>query len=223
VGEVIGEILPAAVGVAISPLPIVAVILMLLSGKAGANSLSFFAGWVLGLSAVGALVLAFGGAVSDDDQPAAWTGWAKILFGVLFLLMAWNAWRTRPTADHDPEMPNWIKAIDKVTPLLALGLGVLLSALNPKNLALTLAAAAAIAAAGLSTGQEIGALIAFVVIAISTVAVPVIIYYGFRSRAEGILGGMQEWLIENNATITLVLSLILAAVLFRDGIAILSV
>ena len=44
-GAAIGDILGAAVGVAISPVPIIAVILMLFTAKATANSISFLIGW----------------------------------------------------------------------------------------------------------------------------------------------------------------------------------
>jgi hypothetical protein len=46
---VIGEILPLALGVAISPVPIIAAILMLLSPKAKGTSVGFLGGWVLGI------------------------------------------------------------------------------------------------------------------------------------------------------------------------------
>ena len=45
-GTVIGDLLPLALGVAISPVPIIAVILMLLSPRAGAASLGFAVGWL---------------------------------------------------------------------------------------------------------------------------------------------------------------------------------
>jgi hypothetical protein len=40
-GSVIGDFLPQALGVAISPVPIIATILMLLAPKAGATSVGF--------------------------------------------------------------------------------------------------------------------------------------------------------------------------------------
>ena len=46
---VIGEILPSALGVAISPIPIIAAILMLLSPKARGTSVGFMLGWLLGI------------------------------------------------------------------------------------------------------------------------------------------------------------------------------
>ena len=48
-GAVIGEILPLAVGIAISPIPIIAVILMLLSPRAKGASVGFMIGWVVGI------------------------------------------------------------------------------------------------------------------------------------------------------------------------------
>lgn len=48
-GSIIGEILPLAVGIAISPVPIIAVILMLLSPRAKATSVGFLLGWLVGI------------------------------------------------------------------------------------------------------------------------------------------------------------------------------
>ena len=51
-GQGISEVLTFAVGVAISPVPIIAVILMLFSQRAKVNGLMFLAGWVLALAVV---------------------------------------------------------------------------------------------------------------------------------------------------------------------------
>ncbi len=60
-GQAIGGSLPLAVGIAISPIPIIAVVLMLTTPRARANGPAFLAGWVLGLGIVGAIVLALAG------------------------------------------------------------------------------------------------------------------------------------------------------------------
>ena len=56
-GQAIGGILPLAIAVDISVLSIIAVILMLITPRARSNGPAFVAGWVLGLVAVGGLVL----------------------------------------------------------------------------------------------------------------------------------------------------------------------
>src|SRR5256885_3321024 len=49
-GNALGTILPQAIGVAISPVPIIAVILMLISQRARSNGSAFLLGWVLALT-----------------------------------------------------------------------------------------------------------------------------------------------------------------------------
>jgi len=56
-GDAIGQMLPAAVGIAISPLPIVALVLMLVSRRGRTNGPAFALGWIVGLAIVGAIVL----------------------------------------------------------------------------------------------------------------------------------------------------------------------
>ena len=67
-GEAIGNVLPAAVGVALSPIPIIAVILMLSTPRARSNGPAFAVGWVLGLAVVSAIVLLLAGDADDPDS-----------------------------------------------------------------------------------------------------------------------------------------------------------
>src|SRR3954470_5835948 len=55
-GQGISEVLPFAIGIAIIPIPIIAIILILFSERARVNGPAFLAGWVIGLSAVSAVV-----------------------------------------------------------------------------------------------------------------------------------------------------------------------
>ena len=66
--------------------------------------------------------------------------------------------------------------IDALKPGKALGLGVLLAGVNPKNLMLAAAAGAALAQIGLSTGDVVGSLIVFVIVGSVTIAAPVVYY-----------------------------------------------
>ena len=60
-GKAIGGSLPLAVGIAVSPIPIIAVVLMLTSRRAKVNGLAFVVGWLVGLGIVGAIVLSLAG------------------------------------------------------------------------------------------------------------------------------------------------------------------
>jgi threonine/homoserine/homoserine lactone efflux protein len=119
-------------------------------------------------------------------------------------------------------MPGWMQAIDQFTAPKSFGIGFVLSALNPKNLGLTIAAMAKVSAAGLSTGEEIGTLVVFVVIASLTVAAPVVLNLLLGSKAQPTLNTMKDWLAENNNTVMTVLFVVLGAKLLGDGIAVVS-
>ena len=218
-GTAIGAILASAVGVAISPVPIIAVILMLFSGAATRNSVSFLAGWVIGLLGAGLIVLGIGFAESDDG-PTTVSGVIKILIGVVFVALGVKQWGSRPGPGEHAQMPGWMESIDDFTMGKSFGIGLLLAAVNPKNLGLTIAAASTISAAGLSSGEEITVLVVFVVLASLTVALPVIANLIAGEKAAPALETMKEWLIANNATVMAVLFVVLGAKVLGDGIAI---
>jgi Sap, sulfolipid-1-addressing protein len=99
VGEAIRQSLPLAIGVALSPIPIIAVVLMLTTPRARANGPAFVLGWLLSLGVVGAVVLALAGSgdAGQSGQPATWVSWLKLLLGVLLLVVA-----VRPSPSSGP-------------------------------------------------------------------------------------------------------------------------
>ncbi|WP_264030882.1 GAP family protein [Cellulosimicrobium sp. SH8] len=220
-GAAIGQSLPVAVGVLISPLPIVAVVLMLVSGRAKANAFSFLVGWFVAVGAVTLLVATLAGAATpDDDGPPLWAAILKIVLGVLLLLLAVKQWRGRPRAGVEPPAPKWMAAIDAFTPVKAAGLAVLLGAVNPKNLLLVVSGGAAIAsAAPADTNAQVVASVVFALVASLGVATPVFIYLFMGSRAATMLDELKAWMIHNNAVIMAVLLLVLGAKMLGDGIA----
>ncbi|MDF2805158.1 MAG: hypothetical protein K0S43_104 [Cellulosimicrobium sp.] len=220
-GAAIGQSLPVAVGVLISPLPIVAVVLMLVSGRAKANAFSFLVGWFVAVGAVTLLVATLAGAATPDDEgPPLWAAILKIVLGVLLLLLAVKQWRGRPRAGVEPPAPKWMAAIDAFTPVKAAGLAVLLGAVNPKNLLLVVSGGAAIASAAPDdTNAQVVASVVFALVASLGVAAPVFIYLFMGSRAAAMLDELKAWMIHNNAVVMAVLLLVLGAKMLGDGIA----
>jgi hypothetical protein len=218
-GRAIGEILPLAIGVAISPVPIIAIVLMLGTPRARSNGLAFALGWIAGLTIAGGalLALASGNSQEDDGGPETWVSVVKLALGVLFLLLAARTWRGRPRAGQEAAMPKWMQAIDTFTTGRSLGFGVLLSGVNPKNLALTIAAAAVIAQTGIS-GEAAGALAIFILVGSLSILAPVVIYFALGARAAVILDELKTWMAAHNAAIMAVLLLVLGMKLIGDAI-----
>ena len=192
-GQAIGGSLALAVGIALSPIPIIAVVLMLTSHKARVNGPAFVLGWLLGLGVVGAIVLVLAGpaGASKSGSPAAWVGWLKIALGVLLLVVAARQFRSRPRDGEQAHMPTWMATIDSTSPVAALGLAALLSGANPKNLLLGAGGAASIAQTGIPGGQQALAYLVFALVASLGVATPVIIYFVLGERSEKLLAGLQ--------------------------------
>jgi threonine/homoserine/homoserine lactone efflux protein len=220
VGQAIGDVLPLAVGIAISPVPIIAVILMLVTAQARVNGPVFVLGWLIGLGIIGVLVIgiAGGAGATDGGEPATWILVLELVLGLLLLLVALRQFRSRPHAGEVAPVPKWMGAIDGFTPVKALGAGVLLSALNPKNLLLGVAGAASIAAAGLSTGEEAIAYLVFALIATIGVAAPVVIFFALGDRAPALLDRMKSWMGQNNAVIMAILCLIIGVKLIGQAL-----
>lgn len=217
----IGDLLPLAIGVAVSPVPIIAVILMLLSRDATKASVGFLVGWVAGIVIVTSAVLLLVGTASSEPsgKPSTLSSVLKLVFGVALLFMALRQWEGRPKPGEAGTMPKWLGAVGTFTFLRALGLGAFLSGVNPKNLLMCLGAGTTIGAAHLSGSDEVIAVAVFTVIAASTVAIPVIGYLCARSAMEGPLNDLRDWLTQNNATVMAVLLLVIGVVLLGKGIA----
>ena len=219
--DAIGQVLSFGVGVAISPVPIIAVVLMLGTPRARVNGPAFVLGWVVGLAVVGTIVLvAAGGAgATEDEEPATWVGVLKLVLGVLLVLVALKQWRGRPRAGEEAAMPKWMQTIDRFTPTRSMAIAVALSAINPKNLLLTVGAAAAIAQTGADTGEQAVALAVFVLVGTLGPGLPVAIYFALGARATHILDELKLWMGANNAAIMAVLCLVIGAKLIGDGIS----
>lgn len=220
-GNAIGQLLPYAVGVALSPMPIIAMVLMLITPRARADGFMFLLGWIVGVAAAGAIVLAVVGSssTSDNGAPATWVNVLKLVLGVLLLLVAVRQWQGRPAHDAPAEMPKWMNALDTLTPLKALGLGIVLSAVNPKNLVLIVGGATVVAQAELSTSDQVIAWVVFTLIATIGVAVPMIIYLVMGDRAADVLDRLRASMSHSNAAIMAVLCLIIGAKLIGDAIS----
>ncbi|MFE1307633.1 GAP family protein [Streptomyces sp. NPDC058755] len=222
-GEVLGDVLGLAAGVAVSPLPIIAIIIVLATPRGRVNGLVFAAGWVVGLSALGAVMLVIGGRGNSTThgQPADWVGALKLALGVALALFGAKLWRHRPTDVTQAQLPKWMAAIDRFTPAKIFLLALLLSAGNLKNAPLTIAAAATISSSGLPVAEQIAALAIFVFIASVGLLTPLGVFLVMGERAKNMLGNWKEWAARHNTAVMAVLFFVFGLKVLGDGIGVL--
>jgi hypothetical protein len=220
VGHAISVVLPFAIGVAISPVPIIAVILVLFSARARVNGPAFLVGWVAGVAVVSAVVylIANAGDVSTGNGSSDAVYWIKLILGMALVALAARNWRANVVSDAPHAPPKWMASLDTLTPLRAAGLAALFSGVNPKNLALSLAAGANLAQTGLSGGECAVGLIVFIAVASLGIAVPVVFYLAGGERAAHVLDGWKTWLSAHNAAVMIVLFVVFGVVLFSQGL-----
>lgn len=219
-GEALGAVLVFAVGVGLSPIPIIAAVLMLFSERAAVNAPLFLAGWLAGLTS---LFCAFY-LLADALDLAADTGvqdgvsWLRLVVGVLLVVVGARKLQHLPGPEAEPSLPGWMTRLDQVRPSRALGLAVLLS-FNPKNLVLGAGAAASLAQLSPSTGQVVVATAVFVGVgsAVTILAVAYDLVGGDRAQVR--LDAMKSWLKVHHTAVMATLFLVFGAVLISQGLS----
>lgn len=216
-----GELLAFGVAAGLSPIPIVASIVVMTSRRAGRNGLALLVGWLAGILLVGGVVLLLAaGATGDSNEQETTVGAAvRLVVGGAMLILAGKQFLTRPHAGETAEIPGWIEAIDGFTAWRSGLLGAALSAANPKNLVLVLGAAGTIASSGAPASAQVVAFLIFTTIATVGVALPLLLRAVIGDRATGLLAALKNRLIAHNAAIMTVVLAVIGLILIRDGLA----
>ncbi|KZE93863.1 hypothetical protein AVP42_01483 [Agromyces sp. NDB4Y10] len=217
--EVIGDVVPFAVGVALSPLPIIAVLLLLLAPVGARGGAAFLAARVL---AFGALVAAFAWAAHlVDDAAGSSTPAAvlRLLVGVGLVVGAVVKWHRRPHGDAEPKLPGWMRAIDGMGAGGAFRLGLVLTVANPKELAFAAGAGFTVGGAFLGASEVLVAGAVFVVLACASVGIPVVAVLVGGERMSPVLAELGDWLRRNNAIVMALVLLVVGAMLVGSGLS----
>ncbi|EAC8844107.1 GAP family protein [Listeria monocytogenes] len=201
-------ILSPAVGILISPFPIVGLILILLSNKARVNSVFYTVGWIIGnivIFFIGLFLMS--SAVNSSGNQSFLVKVVLIVLGILLILLGLHDFTKRPKNGEKATTPKWFEKMSNIKPGGAMIFSFLLSAINPKNMLLSLTAGVSVGSLNLAGGQEITATIVFGLIACCSIYIPTIAFLLAGNRLNKILDNTRNWLIQNNSVIMAVLFL----------------
>ena len=216
----LGAVLGSGVGVALSPVPLVAVIVTLTSPRGKSSGVAMAMGWVVGLLAVVSLTVMLSRTTDHSGSAAAEGAAITTLFvGLLLLVLALRLWRRRPRGEAEPELPKWMSRVGGLNVASSFTLGAALSGLNPKNLVLSIGAGVAIGSGG---GSYLVAVTVFALVGSTTVVVPTIAMLASPSTVGPRLETSKSWLARNNSVVLAVLCVVLGMSKLGDGISLLT-
>lgn len=215
---ILASVLSHAVAVALSPMPIAALILILLSHRAKLNSILFLIGWMGGL-----FLNVFIIAILFDTQPTA-TGQRSsvamiinLLLGLFLLFLAFKQWKSRPKHGEEAKTPGWLAQLENLSPFKTVIIALSLVTINAKNTVVDIAAGVTIGHLSDSLFQTFTTVLIYSVVGSLTILLPVMAFLIVGKKMNGILQTTKVWFIQNSATILFVLFLMLGVELISKA------
>jgi threonine/homoserine/homoserine lactone efflux protein len=214
-GSELTELIPLALVVAFSPLSIIPVVLVLHTPRPKPTSLAFLAGWIFGLAALTAIFVEVSSLLGGLNKAPTWASWLRVVIGIALVVFGVFRWLTRKRSAHSP---GWMKKITSATPGRAAVIAATLVVANPKVLFICAAAGLAIGTAGLGASGAWISVAFYVLIAASSVAIPVLAYTVAGERLDSPLARLKEWMERHNASLVAAILIIIGLLVLYKGI-----
>lgn len=214
-GSVLTTLIPLALVIAISPLSVIPAVLVLQAPHPRPTSLAFLGGWLLGLAALTAIFVASSGALSGlRKSPPTWASWLRVVLGLALIAFGIYRWLTR---HGHTESPRWMRSFATMTPRRAGITAAVLVVVRLEVLIMCALAGLAIGSSGLSIAGDwiTGAI--FLVVAASTVAIPVLAYAGAGHRLDDSMARVKDWMEQNNAALLAAILVLIGLMVFYNG------
>lgn len=215
-GSVLTGLVPLGLVVALSPITVIPAVLVLQSSRPRPTGLAFLAGWVVGLAGVIAVCVHAAhliGGVHKSPQP--WASWLRVVLGTALIGYGVYQWFHRDGGD---ESPGWMKKFETITPARAGVMGAALVVARPDVVFICVPAGLAIGGAGLGfTGDWVAAAF-FVLVAASSVAIPILAYAAAGHRLDDTMRELKTWMAKNNSALMAVIMVVIGAMVLYNGV-----
>lgn len=206
--DTIAQNLVPAITVAISPMPLIALIVLMLVGTRTAAITWTIAWYVTVAVLIGVATLTGSTAVGEvaDDTGV---NYVAFVIAALFLWFGWQSLRDRPAPGVQAEEPGWLATLGEMSPPKVAGLSVAIMLVNAKNLPLYIAMGASVGAADLSSGAAVSVVLILALVSSITAIVILLVAILGGQRATELLHGWRAWLVQNNKVVMGLLFVIL--------------
>ncbi|AMT69695.1 GAP family protein [Mycobacteroides immunogenum] len=215
-GSVLTGLVPLGLVVALSPITVIPAVLVLQAPRPRPSGLAFLAGWVLGLAVLTTVCVAATGLLGGPHRSApTWASWLRVALGSSLILFGIYRWLTR---HRHTDSPGWMRSFATITPIRAAITGTALVALRPDVLFICIPAGLAIGASGLDEADRWTAAVFFIVVAASSVAVPILAYAAAGHRLDDEMRRLKDWMEKNNAGLMAAILVVIGVMVLYNGI-----
>ena len=216
--QALGSLLPIGVAAALSSVPIMAAILILLSEQRKRSAVPFLVGWVLG-----AVIVVSVGTIAANSIPQPRPRQADTTAGILGILLgaALVVYSLRSmfrrVATEGGSASKWAEAVGALGPAKSFVLGLALN-IRPKGLILSAAASLALRSAKLNVEETAVLVLVYSVIATSTVTTPIVATLVSPDWMQPRLVNARDWLDEHGHVVTATVTLLVGVIIVGSGI-----
>ena len=202
-GTVFLQILPLAIA-AIAPTMIGLVVLFLSDDRGLVKALAFILGKYLVYVLWGVVSLELAGHISSTSSggTSAFSEVIFLIFGLLLLILAVRNFFGEDDPDAPP--PKFMTMLDKMGPVKLFGVGVVLSLMQFRFIALVLVGATVIAEARLSTTENLISVLWLALLMVWPMLIPVVVFLVLGERREAAMKSMRTWLTRHKRMINVV-------------------
>ena len=214
----LAQLLPVAVAAAVSSVPIMVTLVILVSDKRNEAALPYLVGWVLGAAALVTLATIAAGFLPDDRprKHEDTIGMLQVAIGAALALLGLGA-LLRRRSESAPRLPGWMTRVDSLHSGPAFGVGVALNA-RPKALLLMAAAGLILHTASLVAQQTALAIAFFTLVATSTVMAPVLLTFLAPARMEPRLVAARTWVMDQGPVLTAITMVVIGILVLLLGL-----
>lgn len=208
------EIAVPAFAVALSPVPVVlALVLLVHNSKPRVSSAAYLVGRAAALTLLALTIARFPGLADAARRPLPhWVDWAATISGVACVSLGALLWR-----HGNPRPSRWPTEVGGISPFASAALGLLPPFANPKVMAASATAAHYISGQVTAAGKGI-AVVGFVILACSTVALPIATHVLLGPRIEPELQDLRRWIHDRQQALRAIALIVIGVALMLYGL-----
>ncbi len=215
-GLVLAKLTAPALVVALSPIPVVVSLVLLIHNRRPySSSVAYLLGRLVSLTVLTAGFMQFPRLFDNLVGPApAWGDWVVMGVGVALVLFGTWLWRRRA---HGAGGPRWAGSVGAITPPVAAAIGMFPMLANPKVLAASAAVGTEIATVRLTAVSSVVAVAYYAALANSTVTAPILAYFVIGPRIDPQLERIRCWIQRQHRTLAAIAVVIVGVAVVLYG------